>query len=139
MTLTVRQIGPKCMPRVFPEFRAFIAEGLKDTDDCTAEDAKEYLERGDWLLFSVYDDQNEVKGAYVVNYNHAPAGKIAVIISAAGKGLASAEVFGQLCEIVKASGATKFQALAKESAARLYKRVGFENKAILVEKTLWVA
>jgi hypothetical protein len=138
MSLIVQQIGPKCVPKVFPQVRNLIASGLEDTDDCTAEDAKGYLERGEWQLYAAFNTENEIKGVYVTTINYSPTGKIAVIISAAGSGLASQEVFGQLCEAFKVSGATKVQALAKESAARLYKRVGFKNKAILVEKTLWV-
>ena len=139
MSLEVRLIGPKCLSAMFPRVQGYIAKGLKDTDDCTANDAKVYLERGDWQLFAVFNEENELKGAYVTTLNQAPTGKIAVIISAAGDGLASQEVFSQLCEAFKVSGATKVQALAQESAARLYKRVGFKNKAILVEKTLWAA
>ena len=137
MTLEVRQIGPKCMPRVFPEVKGLIDEGLKDTDDCTADDAKEFLMRGDWQLYAAFNVENEIKGVYVTTINPSPTGKIAVIISAAGKGLASIEVFSQLCNKVKELGAVKIQALAKESAVRLYKRVGFIEKAILVEKKLW--
>ena len=137
MSLTVQQIGPKCMPMVFPQVRNFIASGLEDTDDCTAEDAKEYLERGDWQLYAAFNANNEIKGVYVTTINYSPAGKIAVIISAAGKGLASMEVFSQLCDKVKELGAVKIRALAKESAARLYKHVGFKEKAILVEMKLW--
>ena len=137
MSLEIRRIGLKCMPRVFPEVKGLINEGLKDTDDCTADDAKEYLERGDWQLFAAFNANNEIKGVYVTTINYAPTGKIAVIISAAGKGLASMEVFGQLCDKVKELGAVKVQALAKESAARLYKHVGFKEKAILVEMKLW--
>lgn len=136
MNLELRQIGPKCMPRVFPQVKDFIAEGLKDAGDCTAEDSKEYLMRGGWQLFAAFDAENIIKGAYVTTLNESPTGKIGVIISAAGRGLASQEVFGQLCERFKELGAVKVQALAQESAARLYKRVGFENKAILVEKML---
>lgn len=136
MSLEVRLIGSKCMPRVFPQVKNYIASGLEDANDCTVDDAKEYLMRGDWQLFVVFNAENEINGAYVTTYNPAPAGKIAIIISAAGKGLASQDVFSQLCEIFKVSGAIKVQALARESAARLYKRVGFDNKAILVEKIL---
>ena len=137
MNLEVRQIGLKCMPFIFPRVKGYISKGLQDTDDCTAEDTKQYLERGDWQLYAVFNEENEIKGAYVTTLNQAPTGKIAIIISAAGLGLASQEVFSQLCESFRVSGATRVQALAKESAARLYKRVGFENKAILVEKKLW--
>lgn len=137
MSLTVQQIDSNYIDQVFPAVEHFIAAGLKDIGDCTAEDTKEYLERGDWQLFAAFDTDNAIKGVYVTTYNHSPAGKIAIVISAAGKQLASIEVFGQLCEVFKASGAIRVQALAKESAARLYKRVGFESKAILVEMELW--
>ena len=137
MNLEVRLIGPKCMSAMFPRVQGYIAKGLQDTDDCTADDAKEYLERGDWQLFAVFNEENEIKGAYVTTINEAPTGKIAIIISAAGGGLASQEVFAQLCEVFKGLGATRVRALAKESAARLYKRVGFIEKAILVERKLW--
>lgn len=137
MSLEIRRIGLKCMPRVFPEVKDLINEGLKDTNDCTADDAKEYLERGDWQLFAAFNDDCKIKGVYVTTINPSPTGKIAVIISAAGKGLASMEVFSQLCDKVKELGAVKIQALAKESAARLYKHVGFREKAILVEMRLW--
>ena len=137
MTLTIREIGLKCMPKVFPEAKHFITLGLKDTDDCTAEDAEEYLMRGNWQLLAAFNEENVISGAYVTTYNYAPTGKIGVIISAAGKGLLDKEVFEQVCTIAKSYGAVKIQALAKESAARLYRRVGFAEKAILVEKKLW--
>jgi hypothetical protein len=136
MSLEVRQIGLKCIPLVFPQVKDLITAGLEVVGGCTVEDAKPYLDRGDWELFVVFNVDNEIKGAYVTTYNHSPTGKIAIVISAAGKGLASQEVFGQLCKVFKVSGATRVQALAKESAARLYKRVGFEEKARLVEMTL---
>jgi hypothetical protein len=137
MSLEVRQIGLKCMPKFFPLVKDLINEGLQDTDDCTADDAKGYLEQGIWQLYIAFNLENEAKGVYVTTINPSPTGKIAVIISAAGSGLASAEVFGQLCKSFKEFGATKVRALAKESAAKLYKRVGFVEKAILVEKKLW--
>jgi hypothetical protein len=137
MNLEVRQIGLKCIPKFFPLVKDLIDAGLQDTDDCTADDAKEYLEQGIWQLCIAFSSENEIKGVYVTTINPSPTGKIAIIISAAGSGLASQEVFSQLCEVFKGLGATKVRALAKESAARLYKRVGFTEKAILVEKKLW--
>jgi hypothetical protein len=52
--------------------------------------------------------------------------------------LASTHCFEQVCEIAKSMGATKIQALAKPAAARLYRRAGLVEQAILMEKRLWV-
>ena len=41
-----------------------------------------------------------------------------------------------MCMVLKANGATKIQGIAKEAVARLWKRFGFEEKAILVEVKL---
>jgi len=41
-----------------------------------------------------------------------------------------------MSDIFKANGATKIQGVAKEAIARLWKRFGFEEKAILVEYKL---
>ena len=46
------------------------------------------------------------------------------------------KTFKQLKEICKGNGATRIQGIAKEAVARLWKRFGFENKAILVEVKL---
>ena len=137
MSLTVQQIDSNYIDQVFPVVKSFIAAGLENTDSCTVEDAKAFLERGDWQLLVAFDEKNVISGAYVTTYNYEPAGKIAIIISAGGKGLASQEVFEQACNIFKSFGAIKVQALASDSGARLFNRVGLKKKANLVEKTLW--
>jgi len=138
MTLLVRPIGPKCMPMAFPQVSSFIAEALQFTDDCTLQDTEQQLGLGNWLLLNIVDEEGVAKGAYVIAFNNSPTGKIAIIVSAAGKGAAGKEVFGQVEDLLKKFGATKIQAHTRESVVRLYKRVGFTEKAILVEKKLWL-
>jgi hypothetical protein len=100
------------------------------------EHVKTYLADGKWMLLVAVDESNEVQGAYVLSFNNEPNDRVAFIVSAAGRGLAGGEVFEQVCEITKLFGATKIQTLARESAARLYKRVGLADKAMLMEKKL---
>ena len=138
MSLIVRLIGPKCMPVVFPQVSSFISEALQYTDDCTLADAEHQLSVGNWALLNIVDEEGAVKGAYVIAFNESPTGKIAIIVSAAGKGAAGKEVFSQVEDLLKKFGATSVQAHTRESVARLYKRVGFTEKAILVEKKLWL-
>ena len=136
MTLEVRQIGPKCMPRIFPQVAGFIEQGLAPSNDINVNQAKDLISTGNWQLFAVFNEEKVIKGAYVTTINDSPTGKIAVIISAAGKGLAGQEPFEQLCKIFKGFGATKVQALANDAATRLYSRVGLNKKANFVEKKL---
>lgn len=137
MTLKILPIGPKCMPRVFPMVKSYIEDALKTTDDCTIDQVEFYLKDGSWELVTAVDEEGEFKGAYVLTIMNSPNDRTAMIILAAGKGLAGQDIFDQLCNYVKGLGATRVQALAKESAARLYGRVGLKEKAILVEKRLW--
>jgi hypothetical protein len=138
MSLKVHQIDILYLPIFFPLAKSFIEDGLKHTDDCNVDDVKKYLNNEEWKLLAVFNNENLVTGAYVITYNDTPTGKMAIIISAAGKGLASKAVFDQLCDVVKTNGAVKIRASTRESVARLYKQVGFESIAILVEKKLWV-
>lgn len=137
MTLKVHEIDVNYLPIFLPLAKKYIEEGLKHTDDCNADDAEKYIKTGEWKLLAVFNEENLVTGAYVITYNDSPTGRMAIIISAAGKELASKAVFDQLCDVVKANGALKIRASTRKSVARLYKQVGFESKAILVEKKLW--
>ena len=44
--------------------------------------------------------------------------------------------FDQACEIARNHGATRVHVLARQSAARLYKRLGLVEKSVLMEKNL---
>lgn len=136
MSLTVIQINQNCIPRVFPLVMGFIEEGLAPSNDININQAKNLLFTGNWQLFAVFNEEKVIKGAYVTTINDSPTGKIAVIVSAAGKGLAGKEPFEQLCKIFKGFGATRVQALASDAATKLYSRVGLNKKANFVEKKL---
>ena len=137
MSLSIRTVGAERIAQLFPAVEGFIGQGLSNTDDCTVDQVKLFLMNGTWQLLVVIDKKNLIVGCYVLSIVNSPNDRTATIVAAAGKGLAGQEIFDQVCEYVKALGATRIQALAKESAARLYGRVGLKEKAILVEKKLW--
>lgn len=139
MTLKVQHVEVEHVPQVFSLVERFIAAGLDHTDDCNVDQVKVMLTTGVWRLLVVTDAENEIRGAYVMSLNNGLNDRTATLVSAAGKGLASQEAFDQVCELAKMFGATRIQALARESAARLYKRVGLTDKATLMEKRLWAA
>ena len=138
MSLEIRKVNVENIAQIFPSVKSYIEQGLKRSDDCTIDQVKLYLMNGSWELLVAVDEKNAINGCYVLSLVNSSNDRTAMIVSAAGKGLAGQEIFNQVCMYVKGLGATRIQALASESAARLYKRVGLTEKAILVEKRLWV-
>jgi len=61
---------------------------------------------------------------------------VGLITAMAGKDIVNEDVFGQVCALLKANGATKVQCAARESAARLYKQVGLEERYTILEAKL---
>jgi hypothetical protein len=133
--ILVKQIPTELTYQFMPLVKDHIEAGLADSD-LNYEQARVFLTNGSWMLLIALDDNDDLLGAYIIAFSNNPSDRIATIVSAAGRGLASQSAFDQICEIAKSYGATKIQALAKQSAARLYKRVGLSERASLMEKKL---
>jgi hypothetical protein len=119
--------------QVWPQAKPYVALGLEHASAHTIEHAEVYFSTGAWTLLVAVVEDNSVIGAYAVAFQNEPGARSAFIVSAGGVGLAGPEAFDQVKAITKSMGATKIQVLARESAARLYKRVGLEEKATLME------
>jgi hypothetical protein len=65
-----------------------------------------------------------------------PNYRVGFITAMAGKAIVNEDVYKQVCEILKANGATRVQCAARESAARLYKQVGMQERHIIMETQL---
>ena len=133
MSVIVRHVPTDYLAVVMPKAAPFIERGLTYSD-YTLDQAKVCLADGRWVLFIATDEQNEVVGAYTVSFQNEPNARVAFIVSAAGNGLGS-DLLPQLDQLLMQFGATKAKALARESAARLYKRSGFVEKSVLLEKS----
>lgn len=130
--MKVQYVAPEFVPQVLPVVRDYISAGLEHTDSCNVDHACAFLSTGAWALLVAIVEQ-EIKGAYVLSFSNSPTDRTALIVSAAGTGLASQDAFDQVKAIARQMGATQIQVLARESAARLYKRVGLTDKATLME------
>jgi len=130
--MKIQRVPVELVPQVLPVVRTHISRGLEFTDSCNVDHACAYLVTGAWtLLVAVVDEQ--IQGAYVLSFSNTPTDRTALIVSAAGAGLASQGAFDQVKEIARENGATQIQVLAREAAARLYRRVGLAEKATLME------
>jgi len=135
--LVIRLIPTDLVNQFIPLVKSHI-EGALTHADVSFEQVKVFLTGGSWSLLLVTDEEENLRGAYTLAYTNGPNDRVATIVTAGGAGLASQYAFDRVCEIAKSNGATKIQALAQQSQARLYRRAGLVEKAILMEKKLWV-
>ena len=138
MTFKVQPVPVQLVNQIWSKVEPFIksAEEKFGGSEYTTEQIKVYLVTGQMMLLVATNENNEIHGAATVSYINYPNDRVAFITSIGGKLVTSPDTFAQMSKIFKANGATKIQGVAKEAVARLWKRFGFEEKAILVEVKL---
>lgn len=134
-TPTIRQIPTELVHQFLPFCRQYIEAALVFCD-VTYEQAKVFLSNGTWMLLIATDDEQNITGAYTLAFSNSPNHRTATIVTAGGLGLGSPPAFDQACVIAREHGATRVHVLARQSAARLYKRLGLVEKSVLMEKVL---
>jgi hypothetical protein len=137
MTLTIHPVLLQHVHQTWPLVEGYLAEALKwGEDDYTAEQAKTYLARGDWLLVVAVDEEKAIKGAAAVNFFNMPNDRVAFVIAIGGKLISNQDTYKQFSELLKSYGATKIQGAAREAIARLWTRYGFKERYRIVEARL---
>jgi len=138
MKLMLQTVSPAFVHQTWSMVEPFIKSAEKKFDDVeyTTEQIKVYLVTGQWMLIVAVDEDKTIHGAATVEFINYPNSRVAFVTAIGGKLVSSEDTFKQLSGICKANGATKIQGVAKESIARLWKRFGFEERAILVETKL---
>ena len=138
MTYKVQPVPVQLINQIWSKVEPFIksAEEKFGGSEYTTEQLKVYLVTGQMMLLVATDDNSEIHGAATVSFINYPHDRVAFVTSIGGKLVTSPETFAQMSEVFKSNGATKIQGAAKEAVARLWKRFGFEEKAILVEVKL---
>jgi hypothetical protein len=134
MNLTIQPVFTAAFSQTWPLVEGFLAEALKwGEDDYTADQAKVYLAKGDWLLVVAVDEENTIHGAAAISFNNMPNDRIAFVIAIGGKLISNQDTYMQFTALLKAHGATKIQGAARESIARLWTRYGFKERYRIVE------
>ena len=137
MNLTVNYVPHHLCAQTWPKVEGFIAEAMKHGfGDYTLEQAKLLVNMGSWLLLVAVDDQGVIHGAATVSFLNNPNHRSAFITFIGGRLISNKETFKQMCDILKANGATRVQGMARPSIARLWKRYGFYERTTLVETML---
>ena len=134
MTITVKPVFTNYFHQTWPLVKDLFSNSLKfGGDEYTLDQIKALLAQGSWVLLVAVDEENTVHGAASVEFVNKPNDRVGLITAMAGKDIVNEDVFGQVCALLKANGATKVQCAARESAARLYKQVGLEERYTILE------
>ena len=111
----------------------FIAEAHKwGYGDYSVEQIKVFVMTGQWILLAVMND-NVVHGALTVSFINYPNDRIGFVTAIGGRLISGQDTLQQLKDILKNFGATKIQGSARPSVARLWRRLGFQERNVTVE------
>jgi hypothetical protein len=137
LDLTVKPVPVNYFHQTWPLVEGlFIAANKHDAGDYTVEQIKGLLASGTWVLLVATDEDNKIHGAASISFYNMPNYRVGFITAMAGKAIVNADVYGQVCSFIKGNGATRVQCAARESAAKLYKQVGMEERHIIMETKL---
>jgi len=114
----------------------FVKANKYDTGDYTLDQIKAFLANGTWVLLVATDEENVIHGVASISFYNMPNYRVGFITAMAGKAIVNEDVYGQVCNFIKANGATRVQCAARESAARLYKQVGMQERHVIMETKL---
>jgi hypothetical protein len=137
MTLKVQPVSPQFVNQTWPLVEElFVKANKHDAGDYTVDQIKALLANGSWILLVAVDAENNIHGAASLSFYNMPNYRVGFITAMAGKAIVNEEVYEQVCAIAKANGATRVQCAARESAAKLYKQVGMQERHIIMETVL---
>ena len=112
----------------------FISNALEyGEQDYTVDQIKVYLANGTWILIVAVNEIEEVAGACTVTFINYPNDRMAFVTSIGGRLISDKDTYTQFKTILKNFGATKIQGAARKSIARLWHRLGFKERHIIVE------
>ena len=137
MTLQVQPVSPQFVNQTWPLVEELFVKANKyDAGDYTIDQIKALQANGSLLLLVAVDTENNIHGAASLSFYNMPNYRVGFITAMAGKAIVNEEVYEQVCAIAKANGATRVQCAARESAAKLYKQVGMQERHIIMETVL---
>lgn len=141
MTITVRTVDVAHINQTWPLIESYIHESTEKGEEKSAacygaEHIRMYLTSGQWVLLVATDENNAIHGAMTLSFINYPLHRVAFVTSAGGKGVLNKDTFNQLKTIAKQYGATKIQAMARPSMARLLQTCEFESRNTLMDFTL---
>ena len=135
---TVQIVAPNNIYSVWEDIKEYLNASINvSTHDCTIEQLKMLLVRGEQTLLVSINEKGVLNGAMTVEFINYPNNRVMHITALGGNGIVNDETFSQVESWAKMQGATKASAWAQEAQARLYKiKSNFNTVRYVVEKDL---
>ena len=135
---TVQIVAPNNIYSVWEDIKEYLNASINvSTHDCTIEQLKMLLVRGEQTLLVSVNNDSKINGAMTVEFINYPNNRVMHITTLGGHGIVNDETFSQVEAWAKLQGATKASAWAQEAQARLYKiKSNFNTVRYVVEKDL---
>ena len=135
---TVQIVAPNNIYSVWEDIKEYLNASINvSTHDCTIEQLKMLLVRGEQTLLVSINEKDVLNGAMTVEFINYPNNRVMHITALGGHGIVNDETFSQVEAWAKLQGATKASAWAQEAQARLYKiKSNFNTVRYVVEKDL---
>ena len=138
--MQVLQVKPADCHRVWPDVEQYVVsaieKGIPDSKPLHNEHhIRADVASGRQLMF-VFLDDGVINGCATVSMVNYPLACCAAITSIGGKMIVKEECLDSFYSLLKIHGATRVQGHVRPSVARLYRRVGLDIVAQLVEKEI---
>ena len=135
---TVQIVAPNNIYNVWEGVKEYLNASINvSTHDCTIEQLKMLLVRGEQTLLVSVNNYSKINCAMTVEFINYPNNRVMHITALGGNGIVNDETFSQVEAWAKLQGATKASAWAQEAQARLYKiKSNFNTVRYVVEKDL---
>ena len=126
--MTLQRVPVEWLHATWPQVEEYLVDALHYAKgDFTLDQVKVYLAQGQWHLL-VVTDADAISGATTVEFQNRPNARVAFVTLVGGKEVATPELAEQLKVYARSMGATVLEAAARESAARLWARLGLVEK-----------
>lgn len=143
MSLKVVIVNTNYVHQTWPLVKQFVADTFAEGHDFPEESLSykidhvlQFLVSGQWLLVVIIDEKAKIHGACTVSFINYPLHRVAFITTYGGEFVTNKDTMDQFKVLMKAQGATKMQALCRDSMVRFLKRYDFEPRNTMVEVLL---
>lgn len=134
--MKILRIPPEQVAQRWSTIVPFLEDALtKAVADVNADQTKVYLSSGQWLLLGGFEGEN-LLGIVAVQFSNRANDRVAFITAVGGREIINETLIDEFRTILRAQGATMIQGCVRESVARLLRKFGFAERAILVENKL---
>ena len=134
--MELKVVPAERVPQIWSEVEGFLVDALQySKGDYRVDHVQTYLSAGTWMLVIVTEGEF-IHGAIAVQFFNRPTQRVAFVVAVGGYMISKQSEVDALKHICKAHGATVMEGAARESAARLWSRVGLTEKYKIMEVLL---